>query len=261
MPIHLKDCVEGLKELETESAQIVIADPPYNIGKDFGNTSDKQTLPDYLTWCDEWIAESLRVLKHDGTLYIYGFSEILAHISVRLTCNKRWLVWHYTNKTKPKYNFWQRTHEAILVCWKCPATPHFNVDDVREPYTTGNINRSGRPRASTSNGWLHFKDPDTPATYNAHPKGAMPRDVIKCPTLSGGAGQKERIKEHPTQKPLALCERLIKAARKTPDDLVVIPFAGSGSEAVACKKLGLNNFVGFEINPRYVEIANDRLAS
>ena len=121
--------------LDSGSAQIVIADPPYNIGKDFGNKSDKQPMDDYLKWCDEWIKECLRVLRPDGTMFIYGFSEILALILARIPeeVNRRWVVWHYTNKTTPTLNFWQRSHESILVLWKDSKV--FHRDDVREPYT------------------------------------------------------------------------------------------------------------------------------
>jgi site-specific DNA-methyltransferase (adenine-specific) len=77
------DILKVLRTLDDESAQIVIADPPYNIGKDFGNNSDKQPMDEYLPWCDEWIEGCLRVLKKDGTMFIYGFSEILALIQIR----------------------------------------------------------------------------------------------------------------------------------------------------------------------------------
>ena len=109
--IHNEDCIAGMKKIQTESVDIVICDPPYNIGKDFGNDSDKQQMDDYLLWCDKWIAECLRILKPHGTLYIYGFSEILAFIRTRITCNVRWLIWHYTNKVTPSLNFWQRILE------------------------------------------------------------------------------------------------------------------------------------------------------
>lgn len=131
--IHNEDCIFGMKKIRDESVDIIICDPPYNIGKDFGNDSDKQKMDDYLLWCDSWIAECLRILKPQGTLYIYGFSEILAFIRTRISCNVKWLVWHYTNKVTPSLNFWQRTHESILCCYK--DKPVFNRDDVREPYT------------------------------------------------------------------------------------------------------------------------------
>ena len=125
------DCIEGMKKIKDDSVDIVICDPPYNIGKDFGNNSDRQKMDDYLVWCDEWIAECIRILKPAGTLYIYGFSEILAFIRVRININVRWIIWHYTNKVTPSLNFWQRTHESILCCYK--EKPVFNKDDVREP--------------------------------------------------------------------------------------------------------------------------------
>jgi len=108
--IHNENCVLGMKKIKDASVDIIICDPPYNIGKDFGNDSDKQSMDSYLLWCDNWIAECVRILKPHGTLYIYGFSEILAFIRTRITCNVRWLVWHYTNKVTPSLNFWQRTH-------------------------------------------------------------------------------------------------------------------------------------------------------
>ena len=107
------DCVKKMKELEDNTVDIIIADPPYNIGKDFGNNSDKQDMDKYLIWCDEWIKECIRVLKPTGTLYIYGFSEILAFIRVRININVRWIIWHYTNKLLLLLITWQRTHESI----------------------------------------------------------------------------------------------------------------------------------------------------
>ena len=79
-----EDCIEGMKKLGDESVDTIIADPPYNIGKDFGNDSDKQKMEDYLEWCDKWIEEAFRILKPKGTMFIYGFSEILAFIRVRI---------------------------------------------------------------------------------------------------------------------------------------------------------------------------------
>ena len=249
-------CIEGMKRLENDSVDIVIADPPYNIGKDFGNNSDKQEMNDYLTFCDEWMKESFRILKPCGTLYIYGFSEILSFIRVRidLSYSVRWLVWHYTNKNTPTAKFWCRSHESILCCSK-KKRPTFNLDDVRVPYTDGFVNgAAGKTRNSTKG---RFSNGTKTTTYTAHPNGAMPRDVIKIATLAGGG--KERVKGHPTQKPLALCDTLLKASlNKDSETKVVVPFAGSGSECVAAKKLGLT-YIGYELNPDYIEICNERL--
>lgn len=252
--IYNEDCISGMKKLQSEIADIIICDPPYNIGKDFGNNSDKQDMDIYLLWCDEWIQECLRVLKPQGTLYIYGFSETLAFIRTRIKCNVRWLIWHYTNKVCPKLNFWQRSHESILCCYK--NKPIFNCDDVREPYTDTYLkNAAGKVRKATKG---RFSKGDTETTYTAHEGGALPRDVIKLPALAGGAGKKERV-NHPTQKPLSLCETLIKASlNKNSQTLLVVPFVGSGSECVSAKKNNVN-YIGFEINSEYVALTNERL--
>lgn len=248
------DCIEHMKLLDSECADIIICDPPYNIGKDFGNDSDKQKMDAYLEWCDEWIAECIRILKPKGTLYIYGFSEILAFIRVRIPIHVRWIVWHYTNKVTPSLNFWQRTHESILCCYK--EKPIFNRDDVREPYTETFLkNAAGKHRKPTKG---RFSSGEKETFYTAHEKGALPRDVIKIPALAGGAGKKERV-NHPTQKPLELCRKLIKASRVLDSEtLLIVPFAGSGSECLVAKQEGID-FIGYELNEDYVKLCNDRL--
>lgn len=252
--IRTGDCLTILPTLETGSAQCVLADPPYNIGKNFGNTSDKQPMDEYLKWCDTWIAECLRVLKPNGTMYIYGFSENLALILSRvpMNVNRRWLVWHYTNKNVPSLKFWQRSHESIVILWKQDKV--FNRDDVREPYTQTFLdNAAGKVRKATKG---RFSTGEKETTYTSHPNGALPRDVIKVPALAGGAGKKERV-DHPTQKPLELCTRLLTACKQD-TGYVLVPFAGSGSECVAAKSMGLP-FVGIELNPTYVALAEQRL--
>jgi site-specific DNA-methyltransferase (adenine-specific) len=242
-----------LPTMAAESAQIIIADPPYNIGKDFGNKSDKQPMDEYLKWCDLWIADCLRILKPNGTMFVYGFSEILALILARIpySINRRWLIWHYTNKNVASLKFWQRSHESILVLWKSDKV--FNRDEVREPYTDGFLNgAAGRKRTATIG---RFSNGDKTTTYTAHPAGALPRDVIKIPALAGGAGMKERV-NHPTQKPLALCEKLLRSCKQDAG-FVLVPFAGSGSECLAAKQLGLP-YVGIELNPEYVKLCRMR---
>ena len=244
--VHQQDCLEGLRNLPDESVDIVLADPPYNIGKDFGNNSDKQKFQTYLAWCDTWIQECVRVLQPHGTFYIFGFSEILAYIRVRMDSfhdvHVRWLVWNYDNNfTRSTLHFWQRSHESILCCYK--QKPTFDRDSVRVPYSPKYLNkyknRPNVPRKRTDSG--RYKSIVAETTYNLHPAGALPRDVIKIPTLSGGGSVKEKV-NHPTQKPIALCRYLLRACKVTkkdskPDSLtrtrLVVPFAGSGTECVA----------------------------
>ena len=272
--IILGDAVEELKKLPNESCDVIIIDPPYNIGKDFGNNLDKRELKEYVAWCKEWINESVRVMKPEGTMFIYGFSEILAYLSVEISINKRWLIWHYTNKNVASLNFWQRSHEAIICAWK--DKPIFNRDDVREPYTEGFLNgAAGKIRKGTAG---RFSSNGRETVYNAHAGGALPRDVIKIPALAGGAGMNERwficktcksqvfeprelkkhtdheIIKHPTQKPLELSKKLVMSATPKKDGVVLVPFVGTGSECVAAKELG-QSYIGFEINPDYIKLA------
>lgn len=251
------DSLSILPTLENNSAQIIIADPPYNIGKDFGNDSDKQSMTDYLNWCDTWINECIRILKPNGTMFIYGFSEILALILSRVPfhIHRRWIVWHYTNKNVASLHFWQRSHESILVLWKEDKV--FHRDEVREAYTEGFLQgAAGKERTATKG---RFSKGEKKTTYTAHPNGALPRDVIKIPALAGGAGMKERV-NHPTQKPLALCEKLLRSCMQpAAEGYVLIPFAGSGSECLAAKKLNLP-FVGIELNEEYVNLIRERLS-
>ena len=250
------DTILILPTLEDNSAQIIIADPPYNIGKDFGNDSDKQPMDDYLVWCEQWIKECLRILKPNGTMFIYGFSEILALIlsKVPYHIHRRWIIWHYTNKNVPSLHFWQRSHESVIVLWKSDKV--FHRDDIREPYTDGFLHgAAGKERKATKG---RFSKGEKTTTYTAHEKGALPRDVIKIPALAGGAGMKERV-NHPTQKPLALCDKLIRSCMQ-PDGYVLVPFAGSGSECVAAKNNGLP-FIGIELNADYVMLIHERLAA
>lgn len=250
------DALRVLPTLGDATAQIVLADPPYNIGKDFGNDSDKQPMETYLTWTDAWIRECLRILKPNGTMFVFGFSEVLALILARVPwdIHRRWLVWHYTNKNVASLHFWQRSHESVLVLWKQDKV--FHRDDVREPYTDGFLKgAAGKQRAATKG---RFSKGDTTTTYCAHPAGALPRDVLKVPALAGGAGAKERV-DHPTQKPVALCERLLRSCcQPATEGYVLVPFAGSGTECVAAQRLGLP-FVGMELNKKYVDLACQRL--
>lgn len=271
---YLEDVVKGLKKIETESVDIIIIDPPYNIGNQFNGTLP---IDKYVAWCNEWLVESVRILKPTGSMFIYGFSETLAHISVNLDLKQRWLIWHYKNKAVPSYKSgFQRSHESIIYAYK--DNPIFNVDDIRIPYSKEFLKQVGKKRTKSDTA-RYGNSSET--FYKAHDSGALPRDVfVGISALAGGAGRKERyflldgkfylpqaikllstedkkrVTKHPTQKPFALTERLLLASKPKKNGFVVIPFGGSGSEAVICKKLEMD-FIGFDIEPEYIFMSNE----
>lgn len=278
--IYIGDVLEVLENLPKEHKfDLVIADPPYNIGKDFGTSSDSMPLAEYIAWTKKWLNACFALLTDQGLIYVYGFTEILAHIACQYPMeNQRWLVWHYTNKTVPSLKFWQRSYESILCLWK-PGTkqPHLEIDQIREPYTSTFLNNAaGKIRQSTVSRFGGNKDQKT--IYQAHKKGALPRDVIKVPALAGGAGALERwfmchdcgdvvlhpskLKahkqhktfKHPTQKPMRLTKKLIDSRISGQRGRVLIPFAGSGSECLVAHQWGLD-YLGIESNPLYVDFA------
>lgn len=229
--IRQGDFLKVSRTFGEDKFDVVIADPPYNIGKDFGNDSDKRSLADYLDWTDEWLSICMKHLAQQGVIYVYGFPEILARVAARYPIeHQRWLAWHYTNKTVPSLKFWQRSHESILCLWKSRRRPNLNVDQIREPYTDHYLRCIGKPRRETRG---RYSRSGQSTVYGGHEAGALPRDVIKIPALAGGAGRSQRwfvcrtcgnkiypprflseheghdILKHPTQKPMELTRRLI----------------------------------------------------
>ena len=279
------DAIVVLKELRErgERFDVIIADPPYNIGKDFGKGKDVLPMQEYISWVGGWMADCFDLLADEGLLYLYGLPEIIARIAVLHPVDEqRWLVWHYTNKAVPSSRFWQRSHETILCLWTPGRNrPALELDQIREPYTDNFLKNAGRERKDTPS---RYGGPGRRTTYNAHENGALPRDVLKVPALAGGAGRSERwfvcrscdgvlyppgqlvehrdhdILKHPTQKPMALTRRLIMSRINGKGGRVLIPFAGSGSECVVAQELGVE-YLGIELNSEYVDFANQWLAS
>lgn len=237
--VHCGDALVLAPQVGTGTAQIIVADPPWT---------------QEIAWHDKWLADSLRIIRDDGTMFIIGPSEKLAHLMVRLpdSCNCRWLVWHFINKNTINTNFWQHSHESILVVWK--KTKVFHADAIREPYCDNYIKYSaGRVRKGTHG----FFDNSKETMYKAHERGALPRDVLKVPALAGGAARKERV-AHPEQRPLALMRRLLESCQQS-EGIVFVPFAGSGTACVAAAIMHLP-FIGIEIESGYVRMSEIRLA-
>lgn len=249
--IWIGDATAWLRSLETESVDMIFADPPYNIKKAEWDTFESQE--EYVEWSLQWIQEAARVLKPTGTLYICGFSEIIADLKLpasRFFKGCRWLIWHYKNKANLGSD-WGRSHESILHFRKSRQFT-FNIDDVRIPYGNHTLRYPEHPQAETSQYGKGNGRKNT--LWQPHPRGAKPRDVIEIPTTCNGMHEKT---PHPTQKPEELLRKLILASSNI-GDLIVDPFLGSGTTAVVAEQLR-RRWKGCDISLEYCRWAVRRI--
>jgi len=249
--IWVGDAIAWLRSLENESVDLIFADPPYNIRKAEWDTFESQQ--DYVTWSLGWIEQAARVLKPTGTLYICGFSEVLADLKLpasRFFRGCRWLVWHYKNKANLGTD-WGRSHESILHFRKSKQFK-FNIDNVRVPYGEHTLKYPEHPQAETSQygRGSHGKD----RIWQPHPKGAKPKDVLEIPTTCNGMHEKTG---HPTQKPEELLRKIVLAS-SSPGDLVVDPFLGSGTTTVVAEQLK-RKWKGCDLSVEYCQWAAQRI--
>lgn len=241
--IWLGDAVAWLRSLASESVDLVFADPPYNIGKAEWDTFESQQA--YVAWSVTWIEQAARVLKPTGSLYICGFSEILADVKLpaaRYFKGCRWLVWHYKNKANLG-NDWGRSHESILHLRKSKDFT-FNIDHVRVPYGNHTLKYPDHPQAATSQYGKGNEAKDR--RWQPHPEGAKPKDVIEIPTTCNGMHEKT---PHPTQKPEELLRKIVLASSNR-GDTVIDPFLGSGTTAVVAEQLH-RLWAGCDESPEY----------
>lgn len=244
-----EDVITFFKTLETSSVQLIFADPPYNIKKAEWDTFESQK--EYVDWSMEWIKEAQRVLTPNGSLYICGFSEILADLkwaASSLFKGCKWLVWYYRNKANLT-NDWGRSHESLLHFRKSQKIV-FNVDDVRIPYNAHTLKYPKHPQAKSSQYGNGKKYVWTP-----HPKGAKPKDVFEIPTLTNNSWEREK---HPTQKPIELVRKCVLASSNS-DGLVVDPFGGSGTTYAAAEAFN-RKWLGTETNLDYCKVIKRRLS-
>src|SRR3989339_1011480 len=231
-----------LKNLKDESVDLVFADPPYNIKKADWDKFESQE--EYIQWSLSWIKEVARILKKTGTLYVCGFTEILAdikHPAMKYFKGCKWLLWYYKNKANLGKD-WGRSHESILHLRKAKQFT-INIDDVRIPYGEHTLKYPAHPQADTSQYGNSGKRKDV---WTPHPLGAKPKDVIEVPTTCNGMSEKT---PHPTQKPEELLRKLILASTNE-GDLVIDPFSGSGSTLVVAEQLK-RRWMGCDSAPEY----------
>ncbi len=244
------DSLKWLKGICDESIDLIFADPPYNIRKADWDKFESQE--EYIQWSINWIKEASRILKPTGSLYICGFSEILAdlkHPAMRYFSNCRWLIWHYKNKANLGKD-WGRSHESILHLRKTAAFK-LNIDEIRVPYGKHTLKYPSHPQAESSQ---YGNGKPSSTVWTPNPLGAKPKDVIEIPTTCNGMGEKTK---HPTQKPEELLRKLILASSK-PRDVILDPFSGSGTTLVTAEQLG-RKWIGCDMNEEYNSWAIDRI--
>lgn len=240
--IHLYDCIDGMREIPENSVDLIVADPPYNLKKNFGPGTVEHD--EWLPWSKRWLDEAKRILRPGGNIFVYGIHHHLCWLQcymyeIGLTY-RRQIIWFYENGFAGYSTRTLAAHYEPLL-WFSKGDGH-TYNPIREPYK------------STER--LKHKITKNGKTWTPHPDGRLAGDVWNFPTLAGRRFRDEKV-DHPTQKPLSISERIIKHFSNE-NDLVVIPFAGSGTE---CLSASMNNrrFIAFEVNKDYVQIANQRL--
>ena len=239
------DALERLRELPDGCASLVIADPPYNIGPSFGIDKEWNRSTEWLPWCESWLKECLRVLSNNGQIFVYGIHHYQCYVQCLLydlgMHYRRQIIWHYENGWSRSRKTLSTHYEPLLWFSK---SEQYTYHPVREPYKS----QERLKHRIIKNG----------KTWTPNPDGRMAGDVWKFPTLAGRRFQDERV-DHPTQKPLSLTDRIVTHF-SNPGELVVVPFAGSGTECVSAARNG-RRYWGCDLKPEYVEIANGRLNS
>lgn len=234
--VYLGDCIKIMREFPPNSVDLVFADPPFNIGIKYDKYNDNLSYDEYYEWSENWIKETYRLLKKDGSIYVAIGDEFAAEINIILKRTgfyfRNWIIWYYTfgQNQRKKFN---RAHTHILYFTKDKKRFKFNADAIRIP--------SARQ--------LVYND------KRANPKGKIPDDVWEFSRVCGTF--KERLGEHPCQMPEALLERIIKASSNH-NDIVLDPFGGTGTTAAVAKRLK-RQYITIEISEKYYEVIVKRL--
>lgn len=241
--IYHSTALEALAEIEDGSVDLIFVDPPYNIGKKFGDFKD--TWPSdtsYAEWCYEWLEVCLNKLKSSGSIYVMTSTQAMPYLDLwlrqRITIRSR-LVWHYDSSGVQAKKFYGSMYEPILFGVKNPSDYTFNAADIEVEARTGSIRKL-----------IDYRK-ETPTPYKTT---KVPGNTWYIPRVRYRMAEYE---EHPSQKPEALLERIVKAS-SNPGDLVLDPFSGTFTTCAVARKLGRRS-IGIDINEAYVKIGLRRL--
>ncbi|MEW4563677.1 site-specific DNA-methyltransferase [Bremerella sp. JC770] len=251
------DCIAQMKKLPEGCIDLAFADPPFNIGYKYDVYDDRKSVDEYLDWSEQWMREVARVLKPTGAFWLAIGDEFAAELKVLATRTlglhcRNWVVWYYTFGVHCKSKF-TRSHAHIFYFTKDAKQFTFNDEQIRVPsarmlvYGDKRANPKGRVPDDT---WI-LRPQDAPESFSSE------EDTWYFPRVAGTF--KERAGFHGCQMPEQLLGRIIRCCSNE-GEIVMDPFAGSGSTLVTAKKLGRTP-LGFELSKDYAKQVRERLAS
>jgi site-specific DNA-methyltransferase (adenine-specific) len=242
--IILGDAIEALsKEIPDNSIDLIFADPPYNIGKNFNGRKDKWESDEaYLNWCYQWLDLCIKKLKPTGSFYVMTATQNMPYFDIylrkRLTILSR-IVWYYDSSGVQARKYYGSLYEPILFCVKDKDNYTFNSKDILVEAKTGAVRKL-----------IDYRKP-VPTIYNSK---KVPGNVWEIPRVRY---RMDEYENHPTQKPIALLERIIKASSNE-GDIVLDPFSGTFTTSFVAKQYKRKS-IGIEIEEEYVKIGLRRL--
>lgn len=234
------DCLELFSQIPDDSVDMTFADPPFNLKKNYNSYKDSLVLQEYLTWCQEWISEMVRVTKPSGSIFIHNIPKWLTYYASYLNSLadfKHWISWDAP--TAPMGKSLQPGHYGILFYAK--KAKELKFFEIRHPHKRTRKTKILAKDYGGKKGMLH-------------PFGPLVSDVWT---------DIHRIKhnkfrdEHPCQLPIHLLDRIILMSTDE-GDVVLDPFNGTGTTAIAAKRLG-RNYIGFDLDDEYVKITRQKL--
>ena len=236
--IYIGDCFRYLDKITNNSCRLVFADPPYNMGKKFGNIVDKWDTPnEYKEWCIGWIDKCIKKLTKDGSIMIMGHprysSYLVPYLDKKLFYTNQ-IAYYYTDGMPEKKNF-ERRYEVILYYRKNGSKYVFNLNAVRVPLVR--YDKTSKPEGKNPNDvWQIHR-----VRWNSKERVSLPSGKIA----------------HVAQKPIRLMRRIVLGTTNE-GDLILDPFLGTGTTSVAAKELKRKS-IGIELNPGYARIALNRI--
>jgi site-specific DNA-methyltransferase (adenine-specific) len=242
-----------MRRLAANSARLVIADPPYF--RVLRQQEWDNQWPDeaaYLDWSNAWIEAAMRLLMPGGLLYCFGQLGKREHVLLHLMSQaaQRWqfhdlIIWDRVVGYNDRRDSFTPAYEMIVVLRR-EGPVHFDKDAVREPYDPQRRALYARDH--------RYKDQDA---RRAHlEKGKYATNLWRIPSLKGSSREKAG---HPSQKPRALIERIVRSS-SAENDLVIDPFLGSGTTALVAQALA-RRWIGIEASPEYSALAKERIAA